>query len=80
MNGVILQGAYMGKPTHKLNPKVYAIFEDLEQYLEFCQEFGYRYNEADLYNWKSYAYQQFNKHAQGKHAKDMWVQDSRRWR
>jgi hypothetical protein len=31
--------------------------------------------EADLYNWKSYAYQQFNKYLQGKHVKDMWIQD-----
>ena len=68
----------MGKPAIKLNPKVQSIFEDLDNYLTFCQDFGYRYNEADLYNWKSYAYQQFNKHIQGKVAKDMWEQDSKR--
>ena len=44
----------------------------------FCQDFGYRYNEADLYNWKSYAWQQHSKYAQGKVAKDMWTQDSGR--
>ena len=70
----------MGKIAYKSNPRVHAIFEDLEQFLGFCQAFGYRYNEADLYNWKSYAYQQFNKHLQGKFAKDMWAQDSRRGR
>jgi hypothetical protein len=70
----------MGKPTFKPNPRVTAIFDDLEQYLGFCQTFGYRFNEADLYNWKSYAYQQFNKHLQGKFAKDMWSIDSRRSR
>ena len=70
----------MGKPTFKPNPRVKAVFEDLEQFLTFCQDFGYRYNEADLYNWKSYAYQQFNKHLQGKFAKDMWSIDSRRAR
>ena len=68
----------MGKPVIKPNPRVTQVFDDLERYLEFCQEFGYRYNEADLYNWKSYAYQQFNKHLQGKFAKDMWTQDSNR--
>jgi len=68
----------MAKPTFKPNPRVRAIFEDLEQFQRFCQDFGYRYNEADLYNWKSYAYQQFNKHVQGKFAKDMWIQDSNR--
>ena len=70
----------MAKPQIKSNPKVTAIFEDLEQYLMFCQDFGYKYNEADMYNWKSYAYQQFNKHMQGKFAKDMWIQDNRRGR
>ncbi len=51
----------MAKLTIKSNPKVQQIFDDLELYLEFCQDYGYRYNEADLYNWKSYAFQQFNK-------------------
>jgi hypothetical protein len=70
----------MGKPTFRPNPRVTAIFDDLEQFLTFCQDFGYRFNEADLYNWRSYAYQQFNKHLQGKFAKDMWSIDSRRSR
>jgi hypothetical protein len=70
----------MGKLVLKHNPRVTAIFDDLEQYLGFCQDFGYRFNEADLYNWRSYAYQQFNKHLQGKFAKDMWSIDSRRSR
>ena len=67
----------MAKPIFAPNPRVQQIFEDLEKFLEFCQDYGYRYNEADLYNWKSYAYQQFSKFAQGKFAKDMWSQDSR---
>ena len=70
----------MAKPQFKSNPKVQSIFDDLEQYLRFCQDFGYKFNEADLYNWKSYSYQQFSKHLQGKPAKDMWSmpQDFRR--
>jgi len=59
------------KPNHRVRQ----IFEDLEEYLDFCRNYGYKYNEADLYNWKSYAYQQFNKYMQGKSAKDMWYQD-----
>jgi hypothetical protein len=68
----------MGKPTFKPNPRVALVFDELENYLEFCRGYGYRYNEADLYNWKSYAYQQFNKYSQGKFAKDMWIQDAGR--
>ena len=50
----------MAKPTFKPNPRVEAIFDDLQQFLEFCQ---------------SYAWQQFNKWHQGKNAKNMWSED-----
>ena len=68
----------MSKVKINPNPRVTAVFDDLEQFLEFCQNFGYKFNEGDLYNWKAYAYQQFNKHTQGKFAKDMWSIDSSR--
>jgi hypothetical protein len=64
----------MAKIKHTTNPRVTEIFNDLEQYLDFCRTHGYRYNEADLGNWKSYSYQQFNKFLQGKPAKNMWDQ------
>ena len=70
----------MAKPQFTSNPRVTQTFEDLEHYLLFCQDHGYKYNEADLYNWKSYAFQQFSKYSQGKFAKDMWLQDARRVR
>ena len=68
----------MAKITIKSNPRVIEIQDDLEKLLEFCQDYGYRYNEADLYNFKSYAWQQFNKYSQGKNAKNMWDEDTRR--
>ena len=70
----------MAKPQFTSNPRVAQLFVDLEQFLLFCQDYGYKYNEADLYNWKSYAFQQFSKYSQGKFAKDMWLQDARRVR
>jgi len=69
----------MAKIVLKSNPRVAEIFEDLETYLEFCQDYGYRYNEADLYNFKSYAWQQYNKFSQSKNAKNMWWEDARRF-
>jgi hypothetical protein len=69
----------MAKITYKSNPRVIEIQDDLEKLLEFCQDYGYRYNEADLYNFKSYAWQQFNKFSQGKNAKNMWDEDARRF-
>ena len=68
----------MGKREHRPNPRAIAALEDLSSFLDFCREYGYRYNEADLYNFKSYAWQQYNKFSQGKNAKNMWVEDARR--
>ena len=68
----------MAKPIIKSNPRVAEIFNDLEVFLEFCRDYGYRYNESDLYNFKSYAWQQFNKWHAGKNAKNMWSEDIRR--
>ena len=69
----------MGKPAFKPNPRWAEIFEDLENFLEFCQNFGYRYNESDLYNFRSYAWQQYSKYSSGKNAKNMWWEDARRF-
>ena len=54
------------------------VWEDLDRYLDFCRDYGYRYNEADLYNNKKYPYQQFRKFAAGKNAKNMWDIDMHR--
>jgi len=61
----------MAKPQIKHNPRTQQVWEDLDRYREFVQDYGYRFNEADLYNFRSYAFQQFNKFAQGKTAKKM---------
>ena len=70
----------MGKPQIRKNPRVTALFDDLDEYRDFCRSHGYRFDERDLYNWKSYAYQQFNKFLHGKTAKDMWYIDAQRRR
>lgn len=64
----------MAKPAIKHNPRVNEIFEELEKFLTFCQDYGYRYNEADLHNFKSYAWQQYSKYTAGKNSKNMWDQ------
>jgi hypothetical protein len=68
----------MGKQLFQSNPRTNQIHEDLEKFLNFCCEYGYKFNEHDLYNFKSYAWQQYNKYSQGKNAKNMWVEDGRR--
>jgi hypothetical protein len=68
----------MGKPLFKPNPRSRQVWEDLDRYLNFCRDFGYKFNEADLYNNRTYAFQQFRKWEAGKEPRDMWIQDSRR--
>ena len=68
----------MGKQLFQPNPRTASIHEDLEKFLDFCRNYGYKFNENDLYNFKSYAWQQYNKYIQGKNVKNMWIEDARR--
>ena len=68
----------MAKIAIKSNPRVTEIFEDLDKFQDFCRDYGYRYDESDLNNFKSYAWQQYSKFAAGKNAKNMWNEDARR--
>ena len=52
----------MAKVIIKHNPRTEQTWEDLDNYREFCVDYGYKFNESDLYNFRSYAFQQFNKH------------------
>lgn len=61
---------YQVQPNHKVRQ----IFDDLEKYLGFCQDYGYKFDEADLYNQRSYVFRQFAKFATGRDAKDGWAE------
>ena len=69
----------MGKVHYKPSPRALAVHDDLNKFLDFCVYHGYRYNENDLYNFKAYAWQQYNKFVQGKNVKNMWEEDARRF-
>ena len=69
----------MAKIVIKPNAKTTEVQNDLAAYLDFCRDYGYKFNEADLYNSKSYAYQQYTKAQAGKRVKDMWAEDARRF-
>lgn len=64
----------MAKDTYKRND---SIFDDLDSYLNFCREYGYKFDEADLYSQRSYAYRQYCKFMAGKPAKNMWDIDGK---
>lgn len=65
----------MAKNNIKSNARVHQIFEDLDRYRNFCRDFGYRFNEAELYNQRSYVFRQFQKFVTGKPVKNQWEVD-----
>ena len=60
-------------PDHPINK----IFDDLEKYLDFCVEYGYVYDEADLYNARSYGFRQFGKAMTGRFGKNQWEEQAK---
>lgn len=69
----------MAKHHYQSNPRVNQIFDDLERYREFCVEFGYKFDESNLYNMRNYAYQQYSKFISKKNFKNQWQEDQRRF-
>jgi hypothetical protein len=67
----------MAKVIIKHNPKVKQIFDDLEKYLEFCVDYGYKFDEAHLYDMRQFAYRQYDKLKSGKYPKNCWADDRR---
>jgi len=63
----------------RLNPRTRQTFDDLEAYRLFCRDYGYRFREEDMYNMRTYPFQQFNKYRNGKRAKDQWSYDAKRF-
>lgn len=48
------------------------IFTDLENYKEFCVDYGYKWDESTLYDMRSFVFRQFQKKLAGKDAKNNW--------
>lgn len=51
------------------------IFNDLDKYRNFCRDYGYRFNEADLYNPRSGNYKQFQRLLVGQRPRNQWEID-----
>lgn len=67
----------MAKPNIQSNPRVQQIFEDLEKYRDFCVSYGYKYDEATLYDQRVPAYRQHLKQLAGKDFRDCWETDAK---
>ena len=55
----------------RIKPEVNRIFDDLDDYLEFCKKQGYFYDESHLYNEKT-PWGEMKRVLNGKHPKDNW--------
>ena len=62
----------MAKQHYQSNPRVNQIFEDLEKYLEFCQDYGFKYDESTLYDMRNYVYRHHQKQLTGKPVRNQW--------
>ena len=64
---------------YRKNPRTEQVWDDLEAYRDFCRDFGYVFREGDLYNMRTYPFQQFNKFRNGKNCKNQWDFDLKRF-
>lgn len=55
-----------------MKPQVKSIFEDLDELRQFCKDYGYTFNEADLYKSGSYVYKEFLKFKEGRSVNNNW--------
>lgn len=62
------------------NPVVNKVFNDLDKYQEFCRTYGHKFNEADLYNYRSLSYKLFQKANAGKFVRSQWDIDAARFK
>ena len=58
----------------RMKPEVATIFEDLEAFREFCVDFGHPFDERNLYNYHSHAYQDYMRNKEGKFIRNRWDQ------
>jgi hypothetical protein len=60
------------------NSNVNRVFNDLDAYRNFCRDYGYRFDESDLYR-RNTPYNQFDKLRRGEYVKNNWDVDAARF-
>lgn len=63
-----------GKP---MSAEIKKVFDDLDDYLRFCKEFGWAYNEADLYREDAPAYAEYKRFKAGTRIPKIWMRDAK---
>jgi hypothetical protein len=59
------------------NQNVNRVFNDLDNFKAFCVEYGFVFNEADLYKRNTHAYSQFERVRRGEKIPNNWDVDAR---
>ncbi len=55
----------------RIKPEVQQIFDELDAYRQFCRDYGYVFDERDLYKDRN-GYAEFNKMRRGREPWDQW--------
>jgi len=63
-----------GKPMSR---EIVKVFDDLDDYLRFCKEFGWAYDEADLYREDAAGYAEYLRFKQGTRIPKNWMRDAK---
>ena len=58
------------------NKKIHQIFDELDAYRDFCRDYGYIFDEKDLYR-RNTPYGQFERVKRGDYVTNHWVEDSK---
>ena len=63
-----------GKP---MTNEIIKVFNDLDDYLRFCKEFGWAYDEADLYRADAPGYAEYTRFKAGTRIPKNWMRDAK---
>jgi len=71
--------AYIKSYQQNNKATVDAIFDQLEQYREFCVNYGYAYNPAHLNKENNGTYKEFVKLQRGREPRNRWIEDAKKF-
>ena len=60
-----------------MSNEITKVFNDLDDYLRFCKEFGWAYDEADLYRADAPGYAEYTRFKQGTRIPKNWMRDAK---
>jgi hypothetical protein len=61
----------------RMSNEIIKVFNDLDDYLRFCKEFGWAYDEADLYREDAPVYAEYLRFKSGTRIPKNWMRDAK---